>query len=156
MIVLTEIHPCQCCLYLKGASCMWKSSQRCAYAFNEQLNNLIPAIICFVRNHIISSTSTCVKLPLKTTHPLDLIWEEIEMRKNFNFGNPSWKNKPYFCLGSCKEIHAKSKSQNKTSLKHSWNILENLFRNFLETQLTLFKHPWNFLKMSLRLPWNTL
>ena len=27
--------------------------------------------------------------------------------------------KPSFCSGSCDEIHAKTKSQNKTSLKHS-------------------------------------
>ena len=38
------------------------------------------------------------------------------------------KNKPSFCSGSCGEIHARRKLQNKTSLKYF---------NFLETQLTL-------------------
>ena len=38
----------------------------------------------------------------------------------------SVKNKPYFCSGSCDEIHATTKLQNKTH----WNILE--------TPLTLF------------------
>ena len=33
------------------------------------------------------------------------------------------KNKPSFCSGSCNEIHARTKSQNKTSLKHSWNTV---------------------------------
>ena len=43
---------------------MWKWSQFYDYAKSKQWpNNLIPAIICFVRNHRIGSTSTCVKPP---------------------------------------------------------------------------------------------
>ena len=38
------------------------------------------------------------------------------------------QNKPSFCSGSCNEIHARRKLQNKTSLK---------YLNFLETHLTL-------------------
>ena len=42
---------------------MCRASAVLMSAFNEQLNNSIPAIICFVRNHRIGSTFTCVKPP---------------------------------------------------------------------------------------------
>ena len=57
----------------------------------------------------------------------------------------SSKNKPSFCSGSCYEIHAKTKWQNKTSLKHSSNTLD--------TSLECF---WNCLQTPINLPWNTL
>ena len=61
-------------------------------------------------------------------------------------------HKPSFCSGSCVEIHAGTKLQNKTSLIHSWNTLDTLFKIFLNTHDTLFKHPWTFLRMF----WNYL
>ena len=66
----------------------------------------------------------------------------------------SLENKPSFCSGSCDEIQARSKLQNKTSLNTLWKTLEAFFSsNFLETHLTL---PLNTLETFLICLWNYL
>ena len=47
-------------------------------------------------------------------------------------------NKPSFWTGSCDEIHATTKWQNKTSLKDYWNTFETFYEIFL-------KYTWHFL-----------
>ena len=87
----------------------------------------------------------------------DCCWNHTLQKKH---ENNKKKNKPSFCSGSCNEIHARKKLQNKTSLKNSWNTLENFNWNFLETHLTLslktletfFKCLWNCLENSHKTP----
>ena len=102
---------------------------------------------------------------------------------NAIFQTVQFGNKPSFCSGSCNEIHARRKLQNKTSLKYL-NFLETqLTQNTLETSLksfrncleTYLKHLWTFLDTPtwsslggiweqpsifvgtpLKLPWNIL
>ena len=63
-----------------------------------------------------------------------------------NRGEGFYENMPAFYSGSCNEIHARTKLQNKTSLKYFWNALETLW-NFLETHMTFssLKHLRNCL-----------
>ena len=37
------------------------------------------------------------------------------------------QHKPFLCSGSCDEIHPRTKLQNKTSLKDSWNYIETFY-----------------------------
>ena len=81
-------------------------------------------------------------------------WKNIWKRNILNDKKiHEWINKPSFCSGSWDEIHATTKLQNKTSLKHSWNTLETFFWKVLETNLTLY---WNNLETSLKGLWNYL
>ena len=61
---------------------------------------------------------------------------------------PKW-NKPSFW----DKFHGRTKLQNKTSLKHSWNTLKLFLWNCLETQLTL---SLNTLGTALKCLWNCL
>ena len=106
----------------------------------------------------------CATFWIKFKKESPLIWRE---------------NKPSLCSGSCDEIHATTKSQNKTylklflkfslytldtflntretSVKHlPWNSHETIFELLLDTLEAPVNHPGKSLGAPLNLAWNTL
>ena len=66
---------------------------------------------------------------MQNVEPFKKMLKMLKMLKMFKMCIPIlifiyWKNKPSFCLGSCNEIRARTKLQNKTLWKHFWNALE--------------------------------